>query len=302
MNRKDYRAAFDAIPFREDFQRRTVQMLRQGAERPSQKECFVMKKKRVALIAACLSALLVVSAAAAALLLSPKDVAQRLGDQTLAQVFQGEDAVAINETAVVGDYNVTLMGMVSGAGLSDYTAQAPDLVDERTYAVLAMARTDGAAFEGDTVPLTVTPLVEGFAPWQVNAWTLEGGYTWFVENGVVYYLFECDSVEPFADHTVYLAAYEGWGMAPSAEMFSFEDGKIGVRDGQDVSLFTLALDPAKADPAGVAERFPALPQTDEAVSAPDADAQTGTEDDKGWTYQVIQPDGADGDIQLVPIP
>ncbi len=88
MNRKDYRAAFDAIPFREDFQRRTVQMLRQGAARPSQKECFSMKKKRVALIAACLSALLVVSAAAAALLLSPKDVAQRLGDLTLEEAEQ----------------------------------------------------------------------------------------------------------------------------------------------------------------------------------------------------------------------
>ncbi len=260
-----------------------------------------MKKKRVALIAACLSALLVVSAAAAAILLSPKDVAQRVGDQTLAQVFEGEDAVAIDETATVGDYNVTLMGMVSGKGLSDYTSQAPDIVGEQTYAVLAMARTDGAAITDESVPLTVTPLVEGFAPWQVNAWTLEGGYTWFAENGVIYYLFECDSVEPFADHTVYLAAYEGWGMAPSAEMFTFEDGKIGVQDGQDVSLFTLALDPAKADPAGVAERFPALPQTVEDVSEPDADAQAGGEEE-GWTYQLIQPDGADGDIQLVPIP
>ncbi len=260
-----------------------------------------MKKKRVALIAACLSALLVVSAAAAALLLSPKDVAQRMGDQTLAQVFESEDAVAIDETKTVGDYNVTLMGMVSGAGLSDYAAQAPDIAGEQTYAVLAMSRTDGTPFEGDTVPLTVTPLVDGFAPWQVNAWTLEGGYTWFVENGVVYYLFECDSVEPFADHTVYLAAYEGWGMAPSAEMFTFEDGKIAVQPGQDVSLFTLALDSAKADPAGVAERFPALPQTNEDASEPDADAQTG-DDGEGWTYQLIQPDGADGDVRLVPIP
>ncbi len=260
-----------------------------------------MKKKRVALIAACLSALLVVSAAAAAILLSPKDVAQRVGDQTLAQVFESEDAVAIDETATVGDYTVTLMGMVSGKGLSDYAAQAPGLVDARTYAVLAMARTDGTPFEGDTAPLTVTPLVEGFAPWQVNAWTLEGGYTSFAENGVLYYLFECDSVEPFADHTVYLAAYEGWGMAPSAEMFTFEDGKIGVQDGQDVALFTLALDSAKADPEGVAERFPALPQVAENVSEPDADAQTGDEEE-GWTYQLIQPDGADGDVRLVPIP
>lgn len=301
MNRKDYRAAFDAIPFREDFQRRTVRMLRQGAERPSQKECFVMKKKRVALIAACLSALLVVSAAAAALLLSPKDVAQRVGDQTLAQVFESEDAVAINETATVGDYNVTLMGMVSGAGLSDYTAQAPDIVGDRTYAVLAMARADGEAIAEDAgeVPLTVTPLVEGFAPWQVNAWTLGGGYTWFTENGVLYYLFECDSVEPFANHAVYLAAYEGWGMAPSAELFTFEDGKIGVQPGQDVALFSLALDPAKADPAGVAERFPALPQADEDAPETDADAQSA---DGDWTYHIVQSGGADGDIQLIPAP
>lgn len=296
MNRKDYRAAFDAIPFREDFQRRTVQMLRRSAERPIKKECIPMKKKRIALVAACLSALLVVSAAAAALLLSPKEVAQRVGDQTLAQVFEGEDAVAINETATVGDYTVTLMGTVSGAGLSDYAAQAPDIVGERTYAVLAMARADGGAFAADAeAPLTVTPLVEGFAPWQVNAWTLGGGYTWFTEDGVLYYLFECDSVEPFADRAVYLAAYEGHDIPPSAELFTFEDGKIGVQPGQDAALFPLALDPAKADPAGVAQRFPALPQVDE--DAPETDPLTGDED---WTYHIVPSDGGTYNIVTAP--
>ncbi len=257
MNRMDYRAAFDDIPFREDFQGRTIQKLRQSAGQQSEKECYFVKKKRVALVAAMASAMLAVSAFAAAVLLSPKDVAQHVGDETLAQVFESDEAVAINESKSVKGYNVTLMGMVSGEGLSDFADKNPDIVHDRTYAVLSMARADGNSITDDVPELTVSPLVEGYAPWQVNAWSLGGGCSTFAEDGTLYYLFECGNVEPFANHTVYLAVYEGTHCPPSAEIFAFgEDGSISVLPGKEAALFPLPLDSAKADPATALAQFP----------------------------------------------
>jgi len=255
MNRREYRAAFDRIPFRADFQRDTLQKLREHTGQRTEKECYTMKKKRFALVAVALAALLMVPAAAAAVLLSPRDVAQHAGQQALAEAFEGEDAVTINERKSVGGYDVTLMGMVSGAGLSlleEKHADA-DILQDRTYAVLSMTRQDGGGVAED-LPLTVSPLVEGFAPWMVNAWTLNGGVSAFTEGGVLYYLLECDNVSVFADHTVYLAVYPGTHIPPSADLFTFgEDGKIGIQTGREAALFVLPLDPALADPAAAAQ-------------------------------------------------
>lgn len=61
MNRQDYRAAFDAIPFDEDFQEKTINALRQRAGQAPERKVIFMKKNRFALIAAlavCCAALL----------------------------------------------------------------------------------------------------------------------------------------------------------------------------------------------------------------------------------------------------
>lgn len=214
-----------------------------------------MKAKRtskMALVAAALAAVLVVSAAAAVLLLSPKDVADQLSDPTLAAAFESEGAATVNESVESGDYRFTLAGTVSGKGLSDFTQ---DVDAQRTYAVACVERLDGQPMGEESYGLTFTPLVSGYKPWQVNIWTLNGGRASFVQDGVAYYLFECDSLEMFADHTVYLAAYEGTD-APSAETFSVaDDGTIAFADSFTAphALFTLPLDPANADPAAAAQ-------------------------------------------------
>lgn len=245
MNQTEYRAQVDAVAFSPDFQARTVARL---AALAPKKETKAMRIKpfRTGLIAAAVAAALCVTALAAAVLLTPKDVAQRSGNQTLAAAFESDKAITVDQTKTVGDYNVTLMGLVSGDGLSYVDGVSQD----KTYAVLAYTRADGVPIEDDVPELTVSPLVEGFAPWQVNAWTLGGGTCTFVENGVFYYLFECDNVEPLADHTVYLAVYPGTHTPPSSQMFSFDEaiGVFAPQAGTDAAMFTLPLDPSKADP------------------------------------------------------
>ena len=263
MNREQYRAQVDALSFSSDFQDRTMARLAQEKERKPMKK---MNLKAVLLAAAVVAAMSVT--AYAAITLAPRDVAQRAGNEALAAAFEGEDAITVNETKTVGDYNVTLMGLVSGTGLSRVES-LPDSVDQdKTYAVLAYARTDGADITEGVPDLTVSPLVEGYAPWRLNAWTLGGGVSSFAQEGVLYYLFECDNVEPFADRTVYLAVYPGTHTPPSAELFGFEDATGVITSKGEAALFSLPLDESKANAqkaeelAGIwGQPQPAAPQT-----------------------------------------
>ena len=263
MNREQYRAQVDALSFSSDFKDRTMARLAQEKERKPMKK---MNLKAVLLAAAVVAAMSVT--AYAAITLAPRDVAQRAGNEALAAAFEGEDAITVNETKTVGDYNVTLMGLVSGTGLSRVES-LPDSVDQdKTYAVLAYARTDGADITEGVPDLTVSPLVEGYAPWRLNAWTLGGGVSSFAQEGVLYYLFECDNMEPFADHTVYLAVYPGTHTPPSAELFGFEDATGVITSKGEAALFSLPLDESKANAqkaeelAGIWDQpQPAAPQT-----------------------------------------
>ena len=247
MNREEYRVQVDAVSFSPDFQARTMARLQALAQEKEQKS---MKKLnwRTGLLAAALAAAMTVTAAAAIALLRPQDVARHAGNEALAATFESKEAIAVNEEKTVGDYEVTLMGLVNGEELSRVEGLPGGVVRDKTYAVLAYARTDGAPIEEDVPDLTVSPLVEGYAPWQLNAWTLGGGTCTFAENGILYYLFECDNVEPFADHTVYLAVYPGTHIPPSAELFGFDEATGDIEAKGDAALFVLPLDKAKADP------------------------------------------------------
>lgn len=243
MNREEYRAQMDAVPFSPDFQDRTMARL---SELAREKEKKPMKKfnLRTGLVAAAVAAALSVTAYAAVVLLRPQDVARQAGNRALAAAFERGEAITVNETKTVGDYAVTLMGLAGGESLSQVEGLESEVAQDKTYAVLAYARTDGEAIEEDVPDLTVTPLVEGYAPWRLNAWTLEGGGATFAQEGVLYYLLECDSVEPFADHTVYLAVYPGTHVPPSAETFRFDQETGAITPKGDTALFILPLDPA----------------------------------------------------------
>ena len=256
MNRENYRAQVDSVSFSPDFQARTVARLTELArekEKKTMKKCNV----RTALVAAAVAAALTVTAFAAVAMLRPQDVAERAGNHALAAAFEQGDAIAVNETKTVGDYKVTLMGLATGEALN----QVDGLDASGTYAVLAYVRADGEPITDDIPELTVSPLVEGYAPWRVNAWTLNGSTHTFAQDGVLYYLLECDEVEPFADRTVYLAVYPGTHMPPSAGEFDFDEttGAISVKDGADAALFTLPLDPAKADAGKVQTILEGMP-------------------------------------------
>lgn len=252
MNREDYRKAFDEISFSADFQARTADLLQRRArelEKERNNMTFGKTKKMAVLIAAC-AALLAVSVSAAVMWLTPAQVAEEYSQPLLAEAFNGPDAITINETVESGDFSITLLGLVSGRNLDTLN---PDVEADHTYSVLALRRLDGTPLENETfdfMQYTMTPLVAGTSPAAVNNWTLDAGVTGMSKDGVYYYLLDTASIEMFADRTVYMAFYEGF--APNNTIFTVsEDGTIAfAEDFTGVhALFTLPLDPAKADPA-----------------------------------------------------
>ncbi len=250
MDEIKYKAAVDSVKFSESFESDTVELMRSAAARKRQKENDQMNKRkimRIPVMIAALIAILAVTAFALTALLSPKEAATRSGNAALAGAFDSDGAITLNESAQTGDYTVTLLGIVSGKGLTEYDKEAQE---DKSYIVASVAYTDGRKItEAGETGITFSPLVSGYKPWQVNAWTLGGGYSAFVHEGVNYFIFDCANLEIFADRTVYLAAYEG--MAPSAEIFTMnENGEISFAEGFDKphAMFTLPLDPAKADP------------------------------------------------------
>ena len=253
----DYRKAFDELSFSADFQERTADLLRNRA-RDLEKErtnMTISKTKKIAVLAAACIALLAVSVSAAYAWLTPAQVAEEHDQPLLAEAFEGPGAIEINETVESGDFSITLLGLVSGRNL-DVLNQ--DLEKDHTYSVLALRRLDGEPLENETFDFggyVMTPLVAGCSPAAVNNWTLEAFAQGFAKDGAYYYLLDTQSIEMFADRTVYMAFYEGF--VPNNTIFTVaDDGTIAFCDDFTGihALFTLPLDSAKADPAA-AEAF-----------------------------------------------
>ena len=230
--------------------------------------------KKTALLVAAAVALLAVTVSAAVLWLTPAQVADRVEEPLLAEAFQGEDAIVLYESLTAGDYQITLAGMVSGEDLSVPTDYNGEIINDRTYAVFRVARADGEPLT-DYPNLSYSPLVDGYHVRCVNAWTLGTTTQQFIEDGVIYCLFDCRNLEMFADHPVRFAIYEGG--VPNTDLFSMaEDGTISLRESVVGALFTLPLDARTADPDAArafveSTGIPWAPMTDAQLAAQEAD-------------------------------
>ncbi len=244
--KSQYKKEFDSLSPRSGFEEETINLLRGAvAERNS-----MNSKKLITVFVSVLLAVVLLAGTvyAAVRLLTPSQVAEGIGDPKLAAAFESDDAVIINETKQAGDYNVTLMGFVSGRNLSGI-----DNIDTSySYVCVAIERTDGTPLTiADGVDIFISPLVSGYQPWCVNLFSLSNGANGYVDNGVYYMLYTLETLEMFADREVALYVYSG-RMAPGADIFSFneESGAINYNpDYRGVRVkFDLPLDASEADP------------------------------------------------------
>ncbi|MDY4080282.1 MAG: hypothetical protein SOY97_01485 [Candidatus Metalachnospira sp.] len=215
-----------------------------------------LRKKRIFIITAAAVIACAATAAAAIRYLAPKEIAQSVSDNSLARAFESKDAVEVNETQEYGGYRVTFLGVISGSGLSDFTASADGVeLEDRTYAVTAIEKSDGTPMPSASddnygeVSFLVSPLIKGLNPVNFNAFTMNGGYTDIVKDGILYRLAECDNVEMFADRGAYLCVSTSMSYDINAYNYDEKTGDITRNNNYDGlnALFELPLDKSRAD-------------------------------------------------------
>lgn len=226
-----------------------------------QKKMLGRNKRRMPSVAAiavlvlCLSSMTVY---AAIKFLTPTEVAEEMQDKKLAEVFLSDEAVVINETQSFGSYNVTLLSIVSGELISDYPYyNAIDTVKtDRTYAVVAIEKADGTSmpniseYEYGELEIFASPLIGDYNPAIYNIASMSGNYADTTEDGILYRLLECDNVEIFANHSLYICVTEGMFYNTDAYCYDYVTGSISRNEEYDGlnALFELPIDIAKANP------------------------------------------------------
>lgn len=266
-------------PEREPSPQLNLQILQEAKER---EHMNFFRKKRVS--AAVLAAAMVlcfgtITVFAAWNYLSPYIVAERLQKKKLADAFQGEDAILVNETQSMAGYHVTLLGIVSGEELSAVPMMNDEeLAADKTYAVTAIENMDGTPVpdisdeEYGKDAFLVTPLITGLNPADYNAVTMNGGYHEICEDGILYRITECDNVEIFADKPLYLAVLNDIFYQADAYQYDGATGEITRNEAYDGlnALFTLPI-PAEAADQKAAAAY---------VEQMEADGKDSLEDDQ----------------------
>lgn len=227
-----------------------------------------LKRGLVIAVAAVLMAVLSIGAVAGAFLLSPTEAAKLLDEDRAALAFSGNTANTDEQVGQLGGYTVRLCGLGTGEAVLDQFDCTME--SGHTYVMLSYQRTDGAPIDLD----------KEYGQWKkivfVSGLPIEVQETIFysrgkatVEDGVLYDLLDCGNLGLFADHTAYLAIYEGditdlyeqkYGERADYEgrAFAFPEQAIQMdEDGyfaflpdypKPHLLFTLPLDEAGADP------------------------------------------------------
>lgn len=202
---------------------------------------------RAAVIALCL---LVggTTAYAAVHLLTANEAAEQMGNDRLAKEFAGLSEQVVTKKS--GDYKISYLGKVSGKKLLDEEINS-GVSKEKSYYVVAVENT-----KKKDERMIASPFVKGKAPWQYNLFIMGGSSESQLIDGIRYYIYECDNLDIFANHGVYLGVSD---QTPGAENFCYDKktGEISANPkykGVSV-LFEVSLDKTKANEDKAQEAF-----------------------------------------------
>lgn len=240
------------------------------------------QKKFAAVAASCALALAIgsVSVYAAWKYLKPNEAIYEISseEEKLKEAFSEENAVYVNETQSYQDYDVTLLGITSGKNLTNYKFfssdssvtsfdlknsddPAEDLLErgfvelnDRSYVLFAIENKNQAFETVDDYfksPLNIVPIVEGY-DYETYQGLFENGSGGraFLKDGVIYYMYECNNLEKYADHAIYMCISDDLPTF-SEYSYTYDDTFHNIAKNEEYegvnALFLLPIDPAKAD-------------------------------------------------------
>lgn len=213
------------------------------------KETKKMKQSKIKVASAVVVALATVSitATAATHFLNARDVAKSFDQNYLAEAFEKAGLKEAEEIVEQQDYRFAYLGTVSGKNIVDLLDG--EEVDE-TYMVIAAERLDGssATENEEGGKFVASPFIQGLAPFEYNIYSMAGGATWKIIDGVYYMIVSCKNIEMFADRQIYLGITEG---PDYRQAFDYDEASGLIErnssfDGIN-ALFKIKLDESKAD-------------------------------------------------------
>lgn len=275
----------------EELNRRIIQQWKERSDMKKQ-----VARRIYALATACFALLITVSVGAAVKYLRPAEAAEKSGieSEKIKAAFEGENAMELNESQEAGDYRFTLLGITTAENLEESELSDKISAQGEIYAVVAIERLDGTPMPSigedayDDNSFFISPLIEGLTPWQYNIASMNGAYSDFVENGIMYRVILCDDVSKFADRNLHLCVIDEIFYDTNAYYYEETTGEIARNENYDGInlLFDLPIDPTRADEAAAAEYLKELEASwesgtgegDESVGAQSAEAAKLTED------------------------
>lgn len=249
--REKYINEMNEVSFSEGFDIRTLNLMKQRAERKDEKVLQKRKPMKVVAVVLAIIALLSITAFAVSYILSAREVADYFGEKEIAAMF--EDCEIKPQTVSNGTYDVTFLGSTTGTKLNKTEGFEAD--ETRTYAVIAIRNTDSSPLSlMDGMPIQFAPVIEGCMPFQTWA-ILNFSASGMEREGILYYLFDYENLQIFADRTVSIAIFEG-AMFPGPEVLTMDENEKIVYADEYVGfkgIFDLPMDESKADPKAAAE-------------------------------------------------
>lgn len=224
------------------------------------------KHAAVAAVAIAVTMVSSITAYAAWRYFSAKDVAAEIADNRLAQEFEQNNWMDECETQTYGNYDITLLGIVSGDEISSHLSKTDsgEIDGDKTYMAVAIAHSDGTPMpdssKTDEEQFYVSPYIEGLDPARYNASVLGGNNTLFVSDGIQYRLLETDNIECFADRKIYMGVSEGEAYDDKAYVYDSVSGDISRNESYEGvnALFTLSIASNLADQKRAAEVIAAM--------------------------------------------
>ena len=245
MNVKEmYKNEINSVCFSNNFDSVTSLRLIEESRRKGTDTLNKNKAMKTFILVAAIIALLSTSVYAVTYLLSAREVAEKTGLSDIAERFNENsfDIVTITDKG----YSVSFHGIVNSEELVYLDEDA--VYEERTYAVYSIANEDGTPLSLiDGMPLSFTPVIDGIRT--DIAFALTESASGIEKDGILYYIFNYQDLEIFADKNVSFAVFEGF--FPNSQIFTMDkDGKTDYSENYIgfKGMFELPLDKAKADP------------------------------------------------------
>ena len=152
---------------------------------------------------------------AAGRFLSASESAEKMNYHVLAEAFQHEDALEINETQSSGGFDITLLGITFGSAIQEVLDDSSYEADQ-AYVIVAFSYSDGTPFPHHSEERWLEEIPDFYMTFLANGYSImdnpldrASSLSGWYQDGVYYQLSQCQNLSQYADTGIYFAVNDG---------------------------------------------------------------------------------------------